>query len=80
MQLPSQNVDEKAEERNGNNTKKQKEKEQERLSEVEKQRDSAQEVSDPHWHFSGDFRKGLEEQRRCQWHAVVQWVCFVRKV
>jgi hypothetical protein len=41
-QLPSQNVDEKAEERNGNNTKK-KQKEKERPIELEKQRDLARE-------------------------------------
>ncbi|KAI9462294.1 hypothetical protein BJY52DRAFT_1116345 [Lactarius psammicola] len=47
-QLPSQNIDEKAEESNGNNTKKkQKEKEKERPSELEKQRDLAREASDP---------------------------------
>ncbi|KAH8997443.1 hypothetical protein EDB92DRAFT_1839782 [Lactarius akahatsu] len=45
-QLPSQIIDEKAEERNGNNTKK-KQKEKERLSELEKQRDLAQEACDP---------------------------------
>jgi hypothetical protein len=45
-QLPSQNIDEKAEERNGNNTKK-KQKEKERPSELEKQRDLARELSDP---------------------------------
>lgn len=47
MQLPSQNVDEKAEERNGHNSKK-KHKEKERLLELERQRDLAREVaSDP---------------------------------
>ncbi|KAI0001763.1 hypothetical protein BJV77DRAFT_969552 [Russula vinacea] len=47
MQLPSQNVDEKAEERSGHNWKK-KQKEKERLSEIEKQRDLArEEASDP---------------------------------
>jgi hypothetical protein len=47
MQLPLQNVDEKAEERSGHNSKK-KQKEKERLSEIEKQRDLArEEASDP---------------------------------
>lgn len=47
MQLPLQNVDEKAEEHSGNNSKK-KHKEKERLLEVEKQRELAREVaSDP---------------------------------
>ena len=46
-QLPTQTIDEKPEERNGNNTKKkQKEKEKERPSELEKQRDLAREMSD----------------------------------
>ena len=44
--LPSQNVDEKPEERNGNNSKK-KHKEKERLSEFEKQRELAREAADP---------------------------------
>ena len=47
-QLPSQNIDEKVEERNGGSTKKkQKEKEKERLSELERQRELAREASDP---------------------------------
>ena len=44
--LPSQNVDEKPEERNGSNTKK-KQKEKERPSELEKQRDLVREAADP---------------------------------
>ncbi|KAH9081804.1 hypothetical protein EDB83DRAFT_2334955 [Lactarius deliciosus] len=44
--LPSQFIDEKAEERNGNSTKK-KQKEKERSSELEKQRDLAREACDP---------------------------------